>query len=84
MENPKVLICDCSSSEHSVIFQYDEEDKECYISIHLSKLSLWNRLKHSFKYIFGYRCKYGDFDEIILNESHADYLIELGKKLKGL
>lgn len=83
MENPKVLICECSSTEHNIIFQYDEDDKECYVSIHLTKLDLWSRIKQAFKYIFGYRSKCGDFDEIILNKSHADYLIELGNKLKG-
>lgn len=84
MENPKVLVCVCNSPEHSIIFNYDDEDKECYVSIHLSKLNFWDRLKSAIKYIFGYRSRYGDFDEIILDKSHADYLIELGNKLKGL
>ena len=35
------------------------------------------------KYIFGYKCKYGHWDEIILNDTHSETLIDLGEKLKA-
>ena len=60
----------------------DEEDKMIYCSIHLVTLPFWQRLLGAIKYVFGYKCKYGNFEEIILNHKHADKLIELGNFLK--
>lgn len=81
-KNLDVLICACSSSEHSLIFQYDEDEHEAYVSIHLSNYrNFWERLIHGIKYIFGYKCKYGDFDEIILGKQHAEKLHEIANFL---
>lgn len=81
MTEYKILVCDCSSIEHQLVFNYDKDDNTCYVSIHLNKLGFWKRLIHGIRYIFGYECKYGDFEEIILNEQHAEYLAELSRQL---
>ncbi|MBR1436345.1 MAG: hypothetical protein IJ584_14685, partial [Bacteroidales bacterium] len=47
---------------------------EVYIAVHLNKKPFWKRLKYAIKYIFGYQCKYGAFDEIILNPDDAERL----------
>ena len=68
-EQPKVLLCNCSSTEHSIVFRTDlSEDDECIIEVHLTKLSFIKRLKYAFKYLFGYQCKYGAFEETIVEK----------------
>ena len=78
----KLILCNCFSPEHQMIIFYDKEDNIAYIEYHLKPLSFFERIKHAVKYIFGYRCKYGDFDEMIVDDKYADYFIELGSKLK--
>lgn len=77
MDAYKILVCVCNSIEHQIVFNYDKCSDTCYVSIHLNKLRFWKRLIHGIRYIFGYKCKYGDFEEIILGEHHAKYLAEL-------
>lgn len=74
----KILICDCSSTEHQIILRYDEDDNECYASIHLTNLrGFFSRLKYGLKYIFGYKCRYGAWDEFIFKKEHIGKLREL-------
>ena len=42
---PAVLICDCSSREHQIIIEHDNEDNLTYCHIHLVKNGFWRRLK---------------------------------------
>jgi hypothetical protein len=79
MENEIVqdaLICSCSSAEHQVILSYFIPDTEAtvYAAIHLQKRPFWARLKYAFKYIFGYKCSYGAFDEVLFGPEHVDKL----------
>lgn len=67
----KTLLCQRSSPEHQIQFMYNDSDSEIAMYIHLSPLPFFKRLWHGIKYIFGYRCKYGDFDEVLLR--HSDY-----------
>lgn len=78
----ELLICACSSDEHQIILHKDEEEKIVYCTIHLVTLSFWKRLIHGIKYIFGYKCKYGNFEEFILDNKHIDKLKELVKFLE--
>ena len=78
----EILICACSSDEHQIILHKDEEDKVVYCTIHLVKLSFWNRLLAAIKYVFGYKCKYGNFEEIILDKRHVNKLENLVNFLK--
>lgn len=64
------LICECGSSEHLLIIRTDIEDVDhFYIETHLSKESFWYRLKYAVKYLFGYQCKYGAFEEVIISKA---------------
>jgi len=76
-----VLICDCNSREHQIVIEYDKEDKLIYCHIHLVKHGLLRRLKAGFKYIFGYKCKYGQWDEFIFKPEHSKKLRELSEML---
>lgn len=78
---PAVLICECSSREHQIIIQQDTDDNLIYCHIHLVKDGFWRRLKAGLKYIFGYKCKYGQWEEFILKPEHANQLRELSELL---
>ena len=52
------------------------------MDIHLAKRSFLERLIYGIKYIFGYQCKYGAFDEFIFKKEHSKQLIDVANKLK--
>lgn len=61
------LVCQCLSPEHSIRFLYNSEDKEIYTTIHLANnRPFWKRLVIAVKYLFGYECQYGHFDEFMM------------------
>lgn len=67
-----VLECACSSDEHTVIAKLSDDDnyKEVYLAIYLTKLSFWKRLCLGVKYIFGYQCRFGAFEEVIWTDEN--------------
>jgi len=77
----ELFICKCNSLEHQIIFDFDEENKELFCSVHLFPLSFWKRFVHAIKYTFGYRCKYGDFEEIIIKPEDKERLLNLINKI---
>ena len=76
-----VLDCACSSDNHVMIGTFDEDNNEIYISIHLYNPIWYKRIWHAIKYIFGFKCVYGDFDEIIINKTNKYQFIELFNKI---
>lgn len=71
----ELFLCKCYSSEHQMIMSYFPDECSVYVSIHLvPEHNIWKRIKNGIKYIFGYRCKYGHFEEFIFNSSDADRL----------
>jgi hypothetical protein len=81
-ENNILLICDCSSLEHQIVFRYEVDDNMVFANIHLVKKSFFKRIVLGVKYIFGYSCKYGHFEEFILKREHAWRLIKIANDLK--
>lgn len=74
MEKEKdLIICECNSTEHQMVIYYEENNGHpmVFVHIHLNKQSFWKRLVYGIKYIFGRQCKYGAFEEIILNPKDA-------------
>ena len=67
-----LLVCECSSNEHQIIirqFDYDDIGEDIlYISIQLSKRKWWRRVIPGIKYIFGYGCRYGQWEEVIIGK----------------
>ena len=65
--------CACNSPEHQVILCYDPGDTdfpEMYLEIHLTTTrSVLRRLWVALKYLFGYRCRYGEWDEVVLDSN---------------
>jgi hypothetical protein len=67
-----IIICSCGSVEHQVIIRVIKGEPEVYLTIHLQQYkSFWKRLWVGLKYAFGYTSRYGEWDEIILDKSHA-------------
>lgn len=76
----ELLICACSSDEHQIIIHND--DDIIYCSVHLVNLPFFKRLWNAIKYVFGYKCKYGNFEEFILSKKHVDSLKDVVKFLE--
>ena len=74
-----LFTCSCGSMEHIFVVIADDDD-DLFIEVHLSPLPIFERLKHAVQYAFGYRSRWGDFEEIILSPETAlllgDTLIE--------
>lgn len=79
-----IIICQCHSTEHQMVFLYSDDDNYpmVYTHIHLNKLPFWNRVKYGINYIFGRKSRYGAFDEFILNPSDAPKIENVLKYLK--
>ena len=58
----EILLCECNSVEHQVLFIHFEHEDSVYVKIHLNSTSFWKRLK----YLFGYKSRFGAFDEVIV------------------
>ena len=84
LEETEILLCRCHSDEHQILVRHCKDDKELYLSVHLAEHSFWRRLKNGLKYIFGYHCKYGHWDEFIFNENDADKLQAMADALKTI
>lgn len=80
--SPDVLICECNSTEHQIIINYNKDDNIAYCHIHLTThQNLFKRLWVGVRYAFGYKCRYGDWDEFILSDKHSPQLKELSELL---
>lgn len=84
-----LFLCECGSSEHQFIMRLidwepdpkyidpnPEENLMFSLSVHLPTQGFWRRLKRGIGYIFGYKCRYGDWDEILLNYKDAQRIID--------
>jgi hypothetical protein len=75
--------CICDSEEHSMRVTYfvDEwngiEEDEIYFSLYLADRGFFYRLWHGIMFIFGHKCRYGDFQCITLQRADAERLRDL-------
>ena len=77
----ELFICQCNNIEHQLIFS--RLDNEVYVHVHLTPESnILKRIWIAIKYIFGYKCRYGHFDEFIFKKSDADKLQKVTNLLK--
>lgn len=72
--------CSCKSPEHTLRFMLC--DDELYAYVFLRPEPLYKRIWNAVKYVFGYQCAYGHFDEFILHYNDADRLVTLLNKYK--
>lgn len=76
----ELIICDCGSAEHQMVLHYDDDKdlgRQVFVEIHLVPLVWYKRLWLGLKYIFGYKCCYGNFEEMILSPKHAKQIYNL-------
>ena len=84
-KHEEIIICACHSTDHQIIFLYDDDPdwEDVYVHIYLSQSrNFFERLWYGLKYIFGYKSKYGEFDEIILKPQDYIKLQNVVDKLK--
>lgn len=85
MNREEILICKCESPEHQILFRWwdDCDNGDVYMEILLNpEYKWWKRIWIAIKYIFGYKCKYGMFDEIILDKKDIPKLEKIIEYLK--
>jgi hypothetical protein len=84
-DKPVIFVCSCNSTEHQIVLHPHEDQisREVFVHIHLVRKSFWYRLKYGLKYIFGYKCRFGAWDEFILERKHVKGLEELTDFLKN-
>jgi len=82
-EKEIILVCDCGLPEHQIkVCAYDDEVDE-FISFSpmlVTWKGFFRRLVDGLKYAFGYKSRYGQFDEILLSRDDVEKLVEY---LKG-
>ena len=77
MDQNIIFICECHSYDHQCIFFYDKENKELYLTIHLiSHESFLHRVWTALKYIFGFRSRFGAWDEFIFKQEDEEKLLK--------
>lgn len=68
-EGQKLYIeCDCSIDDHRIVITKYTKDKEVYFHYFLDAPSFKQRVILAFKYIFGFKSKFGHFGESIWTE----------------
>ena len=78
----KIFICDCNSLEHQYTFWYDEEENEVYFEPHLYSGGKWfQRFLYRLNYLFGYKSRFGAFDEVIINPKDSENIIKYLEKI---
>lgn len=72
----------CCSLEHQVVITLNKGI--VILQVHLVNYrGFFNRLWIGLKYAFGYKSKYGDWDEMILDSEHIESLEAVIMYLKG-
>lgn len=75
-----LVLCDCGTPEHQVIFQYFEDEKPewqlLYMDFHLTNYgNIFKNLWTAIRWAFGYKSMYGQFDEFVINPQEAKDMI---------
>lgn len=80
-----IIIFSCCSVNHQIIFRkINGFDNAVFVHIYLANYrNFLKRLWVGLKYAFGYKSKYGVFDEFMLDESNVDKLEKVIKIIKG-
>jgi len=70
--------CACSAPEHTIRFTRDPKEGTVWMEVHLFNWrSIFKRIWVAIKYVFGYRCKYGNWDTCELHPADAEKMISL-------
>jgi hypothetical protein len=77
--------CSCHSPEHTLKFTFDDDPEypAIYVCVFLAEGKLLTRIWNAIKYVLGYKCRYGHFDEFILQREDCDRLVSVVNKFKN-
>ena len=83
-EETEIMLCECSSMEHQAKFYYEKSENSSYemfgIIIHLyCGRGFFRRLKYGIKYIFGFKSRYGAWDDFLMSKYDRKKLYEFLK-----
>lgn len=76
-EDNLILICDCHSMEHQMMFwqSADFNDNHLYTEVHLITYhNFFKRLWYGLRYAFGYKSRFGAWDEFIFSKESEEKL----------
>ena len=85
-ERRELIVCRCSDISHQMVACFDEDEtngNQVWVYYHLESESFLDRLKTAVKHLFGFKSKYGDFGEFIIDESNIDKFEEIVKFVKN-
>lgn len=90
LEVEKLYIqCECSSDEHLVKLSRwkndsgDPDDDWVSLTVHLHAWEgFFRRIWVAIKFVFGYRCRYGEWDEVVISPSDFDKFIQFFEAAK--
>ena len=71
-DEPMYFECVCRSDEHTIKAYLDHEDNQVHFFVGLNSMGFFKRLVAGIKYIFGYECKYGHYDDFIFKSRDAE------------
>jgi len=81
LDGTEFFECDCGADEHTLRFTLDLPEREIYISMFLQADYRWyKRTWIAIKYIFGYKCKYGHWDNWTIHKGDAKRLRDMLNK----
>lgn len=87
MEKTEFFVCKCHDVSHQLVLETleteENEEHVVYGCFHIVHLEFWEKLKCAMKYIFGRKCKDGDFDALLLRHEDADRLEWFANYLDG-
>ena len=71
----ETFVCNCHSMDHQYSFWWDDDIKQLYAEPHLTTYrNFFQRLWYGLKYVFGYKSRYGAFDEMLFKDEDTDAL----------
>jgi hypothetical protein len=78
----KIFVCECHSLEHQVTFWYDEEEDSLFTEVHLiTHKNFFKRVLVGIKYMFGYKSRFGQWDEFMFKPEDVIKLKEYVNKI---
>ena len=73
----KYIECECETVNHILRFTHDDNPSwpEIFVDVHLNQhYGFFKRLWYGIKYIFGFKSKYGQFEEVLLGKEKVKEL----------
>jgi len=86
MTEERTIICACGSFEHQVTFyiiseRIEDDWDELYMAVHLTTYrNIFKRMWYAIKYVFGYKSKFGAWDEMIFSDKEKEKLYQYLKE----